>query len=260
MNFDFPGHRSESGLPHGGYMKKDRVFAEKKEKIKPFEFNEQVASVFDDMLTRSVPFYFESITRQAQLCRQFYNDKTLIYDLGCSHGNLGMMICRYFDNKNFKMIGVDNSIPMIKKYGKRLENTKWRENIDLICEPAENIKIINASVVILNLTIQFIAPEKRDDLITGIYNGLVKGGILLLTEKIVHETEVISEIQRKYYTRFKMENGYSKLEISQKRDALEDVLIPETIEVHKHRLTNAGFDFMDVWLKWFNFASFLAIK
>ncbi len=241
-------------------MKKDRVFAQKKNKITAFEFNEQVASVFDDMLSRSVPFYHEGIKRQAQLCKQFYVQKTNIYDLGCSNGNIGMMICNYFGDSDFSMVGVDSSIPMIEKYRKRLRNTKWQENIRLLCEPAENAEIIDASVVILNLTIQFIAPDRRNDLIKKIYKGLVKGGVLLLTEKIIHRKEIISHIQKKYYKKFKRENGYSELEISQKRDALENVLIPETIETHNDRLKNAGFDSFDIWMKWFNFASFIAVK
>ena len=241
-------------------MKKDRVFAKKKNKITAFEFNEEVASVFDDMLARSAPFYLESIKGQAQLCKDFYVKQTNIYDLGCSHGNIGIMICRCFGNSYFSMVGVDYSIPMIEKYRERLRNTKWQEKIKLLCEPAENVDIIDASVVILNLTIQFIAPDRRNDLIQKIYNGLVKGGILLFTEKIVHRKEIIFHIQKEYYKKFKRENGYSELEISQKRDALEDVLIPETIETHKDRLRNAGFDSFDIWMKWFNFASFIAVK
>ncbi len=241
-------------------MKKDRVFAQRKNKITAFEFNEQVASVFDDMLSRSVPFYHECIKRQAQLCKNFYIKKTNIYDLGCSHGNIGIMICRCFGDSDFSMFGVDSSMPMIEKYRKRLENSKWRENIRLLCEPAENVEIIDASVVILNLTIQFIALNRRNDLIKKIYKGLVKGGVLLLTEKIIHKKEVISHIQNQYYKKFKRENGYSELEISQKRDALENVLIPETIETHNDRLKDAGFDSFDIWMKWFNFASFIAVK
>ncbi len=241
-------------------MKKDRVFARKKDKITAFEFNEQVASVFDDMLVRSVPLYNESISRQSEICMDFYNNGTKIYDLGCSHGNLGMMICKKFGKRAFSMIGVDSSQPMIERYEKRLENSPWKDNVQLICELAENIEIINASVVILNLTIQFIAPSKRDNLIKKVYDGLVKGGILLLTEKIINAEKPIFEIQQKFYKKFKMENGYSELEISQKREALEDVLIPDTLEIHENRIKNAGFGFFDVWLKWFNFASFMAIK
>ncbi len=241
-------------------MKKDIVFAKRQNPVEAFEFNDEVTSVFDDMLRRSVPFYMESITRQAQICIQFYKKKTVIYDLGCSNGNLGIMICKSFGKKKFSMIGIDSSCPMIKRYNNRLKGKAYRNNVRLICNPAENIEIINASVVILNLTMQFIDPYERNSVIQNIYNGLVSGGILLLTEKIIHRTKTISDIQQKYYTKFKKENGYSDLEISQKRDALEDILIPETLETHQNRLQRAGFSSFDVWLKWFNFASLIAIK
>jgi len=115
-------------------------------------------------------------------------------------------------------------------------------------------------VIIVNLTMQFIQPGRRDLFIQKLYDGLTRGGILLLSEKIIHQNEMISEIQQDLYKQFKMENGYSELEISRKRDALENILIPETLESHTERLKRAGFDTIDVWLKWFNFASMIAIK
>ncbi|MCP3874323.1 MAG: carboxy-S-adenosyl-L-methionine synthase CmoA [Desulfobacteraceae bacterium] len=241
-------------------MEKDKVFANKKLKVKPFEFNKDVADVFDDMLNRSVPLYDESIKRQSQLAFNYYQTGTHIYDLGCSHGNLGILIANQFKTKSFSMIGVDSSKPMIEKYSNRLERYDNSSQVDLICGYLEDVKIENASVVLINLTLQFIQCEKRDGLIEKIYKGLNPNGILLLTEKIVHEEMEIDEIQRNYYKAFKLENGYSELEISQKRDALEKVLIPDTIETHRNRISKAGFATFDIWLKWFNFASMIALK
>ncbi|MBF0572136.1 MAG: carboxy-S-adenosyl-L-methionine synthase CmoA [Desulfamplus sp.] len=244
-------------------MKKDNIFTFKREPVAAFEFNEEVTSVFDDMIKRSVPLYMESLKRQCQLTERFYKKGTKIYDLGCSHGNLGIMIHEEFKEQPYKMIAVDSSPSMIEKYRNRLEDIcGYREenNISLVCGLAENISISNASVVIVNLTMQFIQPVKRDDFIKEIYNGLIDGGILLLTEKIIHQNKIISDLEQDFYKSFKLENGYSELEISRKRDSLENVLIPETIESHIKRLENSGFNTMDVWLKWFNFASIIAIK
>ncbi len=241
-------------------MEKDRVFAGKKTTVHPFEFNKQVARVFDDMLNRSVPFYNESITRQSQLTRQFYQPGTIIYDLGCSHGNLGMMILSQFHKMPFKMLAVDSSKPMIEKYSKRLEKFDNPSQIELVCGLLEDVLIKNASVVLINLTLQFLNKEKRDNLIKKIYQGLNPNGILILTEKIVHDSNELNNLQTRFYKTFKLENGYSELEISQKRDALEKVLVPDSLEIHKNRILNAGFAEFDIWLKWFNFASMLAIK
>ncbi len=241
-------------------MEKDRVFAKEKQKVKPFEFNREVARVFDDMLHRSVPLYAESIHRQAQLTAHFYQEESRIYDLGCSNGNLGIQVMEQLGGKPFSMVGVDASMPMMEKYFNRLNKREQASKIDLVCGYLENLKIKNASVVLINLTLQFLEMSKREQLIYDIYNGLNPGGILLLTEKTIHPARQLDDLQTMFYMNYKRENGYSELEISQKRDALEKVLIPDTIDTHKNRITRAGFSHFDVWLKWFNFTSMIAIK
>ncbi len=249
-------------------MKKDRVFATKQDPVEPFAFTRQVAQVFDDMLARSVPLYRQGIRLQAKVTRQFYQAGTRIYDLGCSHGNLGMAVMEEFqkdknmlDGADFTIVGVDNSLPMIEAYAKRLEKSdKTSGNIHLVCGGMEDIQIQNASVVIINLTLQFLAPDKRQELIKAIYQGLVPNGILLLTEKTWPGHDTTNELYQHYYEQFKRDNGYSNLEIAQKRNALEKVLIPDTIDTHFQRLCTAGFSLVDVWMKWFYFTSFMAIK
>ncbi|MDD9304313.1 MAG: carboxy-S-adenosyl-L-methionine synthase CmoA [Desulfobacter sp.] len=241
-------------------MEKDTVFAEKKKSITPFCFNEKVAAVFDDMLMRSVPFYSEVLKQQAMMTQRYYVPGTRIYDLGCSHGNLGMRILSLFDAAPFAMTGVDNSYPMIQKYQTRLGTKKNAQSIDLVCGCIEDMKIHNASVVVVNLTLQFLNPEKRNGLIRSIYQGLSPGGVLLLTEKTIHPDPGLKDLELDFYCQFKRENGYSELEISQKRDALEKVLIPESVQIHENRLLSAGFSVFNIWLKWFNFTSMLAIK
>ncbi len=241
-------------------MKKDTLFKEKKDPVPAFEFNENVAQVFDDMITRSVPLYGECVHRQAQLAAQFYQKGTLIYDLGCSHGNFGMTLHTIMTDASFDMMAVDSSQPMLDRYASRLKEKKTASSIFLVCNLVENIAIANASVVVLNLTLQFISPHRRQRMIQTIYDGLCPGGLLLVTEKIVHENNKMDALEQQYYKKFKRENGYSDLEISQKRDALEDVLVPDTLETHRQRLRGAGFVNIDTWLKWFNFAAMLAIK
>lgn len=241
-------------------MEKDRLFAGKKEKKEPFQFNREVADVFDDMLNRSVPFYGESIRRQAEITSEYYQDKSRVYDLGCSNGNLGLLILDRMKNREFTLIGVDSSMPMIEKYAGRLRENHDRKPVRLVCGFLEDVKIQNASVVLINLTLQFIDPQKRDSVLTHIFQGLNPGGILLLTEKTVHGKEEFNDLQTRFYKKFKLENGYSELEISRKREALENVLCPDTVETHEKRLKQAGFESIDLWLKWFNFASFIAVK
>ena len=212
-------------------MGKDKVFAHKITSVKPFEFNTEVAEVFDDMLTRSVPLYKESIRRQAQLAAMFHRPGTRIYDLGCSHGNLGLLVLDRLADKDVLMVGVDNSMPMLEKYSGRLGKTGAAgHNVSLVCASLENVKIENASVVLLNLTLQFVDPGMRDDLIKGIYTGMPGSGILLLTEKIISSDPLWNDIQTQFYKSFKLDNGYSELEISQKRMHLKKCLFQKPLK------------------------------
>lgn len=241
-------------------MPKDKIYADPQETISPFEFNRQVVEVFDDMLGRSVPLYRESILRQAQIAASMHRPGTRIYDLGCSNGNLGMALCREMGERDFELIAVDSSVPMLETFAQRLAEVEGKDRVHLEENDIRQVPLENASIVIINLTLQFLPLPDRDELICNIHQALAPGGVLLLTEKVVHENMQLNDLEQDFYYRFKAENGYSQMEISQKREALENVLVPETLEVHRKRLQQSGFSAIDVWLKWFNFASILALK
>lgn len=241
-------------------MPKDDIFKNPLKPIPQFEFNDQVARVFDDMLERSIPLYREIINRQAQMIKTFYQANTRIFDLGCSNGNLGRKLGEKMRSVPFEMIAVDNSMPMLQRYAKTVKDSPHGNHVDLVLGNIQDIIISRASVVVINFTLQFLPKKDRDALINKIYEGLVPDGILLFSEKVIHPDRDLSDLQTDFYYGFKKENGYSELEISQKREALENFLIPETIENHLTRLNHAGFHQIDIWLKWFNFSSWICVK
>lgn len=243
-------------------MSRDLLYTKPQRPIPPFEFDQKVVDVFDDMIHRSVPGYAEIISKQAQLIRHFYQPKTYIFDLGCSHGNIGLELCKNFAQLDVKMVAADSSIAMLMAYNQRLAalEAHARKRIDLICIDVTNLHLLNASVVVVNFTLQFLPILKRDQLIQDIYTALIPGGILLLSEKVYHPSKPLDILQKEYHHRFKRKNGYTELEISQKREALEEVLIPETVESHEARLSQAGFIHLDIWLKWFSFCSWICLK
>lgn len=240
--------------------REDSIYSQVQNTIAPFEFNDKVVQVFDDMITRSVPLYRESLCRQAQLAAHYYRPNSVLYDLGCSNGNFGMQFMQQMVASPFEMVGIDTSQPMLDQYASRLEKQDNTGTVKLCCQPIERYSFEATAVVVINLTLQFLNPEVRTTLLQRIYDAMLPGGILLLTEKVVHQNHELSQLQQDWYYRFKKENGYSQLEISQKRDALENVLIPETLEQHEARLRQVGFSQIDVWLKWFNFAAMICIK
>ncbi len=241
-------------------MSKDDLFNNNQKPVPPFEFNEKVARVFNDMINRSVPLYPEVIQRQAQLALKYYLPGTKAYDLGCSNGNFCLALLEKTASKPLSVVAVDNSAPMLDLFEKRLKKRGWEKKITMICDSIQTVELLNPSIVVINYTLQFLPMNHRDVLIQKVYNALAPGGILLFSEKVVHSDKTLSDLEVEFYYRFKRENGYSELEISRKREALENVLIPETVDAHHQRLASAGFSRKEIWLKWFNFTSWICQK
>jgi len=238
---------------------KDRIFNTTGE-VAPFEFNETVASVFDDMISRSVPDYREVLVQQARLTEKFYQPGTNIYDLGCSNGNFALALIQQMKQKPFTMTAVDNSAPMIDLFKKKISAFDSHSGITPVLSDIRGVSMTDASVIVASLTLQFIPAADRDSLVKNIYNALLPGGIFLLTEKTVNTDDGFSALQQEFYYRFKEENGYSLLEINRKREALENVLVPETVEAHMRRMRGAGFSAIEIYHKWFHFTSFICRK
>lgn len=235
---------------------KDKVFAKPLTSVKAFEFDEQVAQVFDDMISRSVPGYEVLLRLIALYADIFVTPASTVYDLGCSTGVVSRVIAQQTSGRNCVIQAFDNSPSMIKKCKQAYDN----KDIHWHCADIESIPINNASMVVLNLTLQFIAPERRQDLLKKIYQGLNADGVLVLSEKIVFDDANTQQTMTELYQGFKKIQGYSDLEISQKRTALENVLIPESREWHIQRLQECGFHQVYECFSCLNFVSFLAIK
>lgn len=225
-----------------------------------FEFNQQVAQVFPDMIKRSVPGYQLILSNISKFAKRFGVDNTNCYDLGCSLGAASLALSNGLKAKNVKIIALDNSPAMVDRCRQMLDSFKHTTPIKITLGNLEDIPIENASMVVLNFTLQFIDKSKRQQILDKIYAGLNKHGVLILSEKICFEEQQIEQLITELHHEFKLENGYSQLEISQKRTALEQVLMPESMQQHISRLKQSGFSQVSCWLQHYNFASFIAIK
>jgi len=240
--------------------KMDNLFSGEIEKIVDFRFDEKVANVFEDMLRRSIPGYGTIITITGMFAEKYSKPNTNIYDLGSSLGASALAMQQKINKEGCKIFAVDSSTAMIKRAKEFVDNSKFKVPIELILSDVCDVEIENASVVVLNLTLQFVPPEKREQLISKIYSGLVEGGILILTEKVNFLDPDYNRRQQNNYYNFKSLMGYSMLEISRKRDALENVMILDDEKKHFERLKKAGFGTYDKWFQIFNFVSFIALK
>jgi len=241
------------------HAQRDELFANPQQVV-DFAFTAAVADVFPDMLRRSIPGYETIISQLGVLARHYAQADTCIYDLGCSLGAATLAMATQVQQAGVQYVGVDNSEAMIQRCQQRLSRHLAAERFELVCADMRDLALRPASAVVLNFTLQFIPPEHRQALLTRIYQALVPGGVLILSEKICYADAATQALQTALYWEFKRANGYSELEISQKRSALENVLIPDTLDTHQQRLQQAGFNQASVWFQNFVFASLVAIK
>lgn len=239
---------------------KDTIFSAPIDKIGDFTFDERVAEVFPDMIQRSVPGYSNIISTIGMFTQRFITANSNLYDLGCSLGAATLSMRRYVNQEGCKIIAVDNSPAMVERCKLHINAYRSDTPVDVVEADIRNITIENASVVVLNFTLQFLSPEDRQSLLTNIYSGMNKGGILIISEKYTFDDKAANELLIDLHHDFKRANGYSELEISQKRTAIENVLRSDSIITHKKRLHDIGFSSAEVWYQCFNFGSMFAIK
>ena len=240
--------------------KHDDIYASPLGDLSDFCFDQDVVEVFPDMIKRSVPGYATIVGMIGNLAERYAQTGSNCYDLGCSLGASTLAMRHRIKAANCQIIGVDNSNAMVERCAKVIAADSGELPVELLCSDIQDVDIKNASVVVLNFTLQFIDISERCAILRRIYAGLRSGGVLILSEKVAFDDPPHHDLMIELHHNFKRANGYSDLEIAQKRSAIENVLIPETLEAHRERLKLAGFASSDVWFQCFNFASMIAIK
>ena len=239
---------------------KDKVYSRPLTEIRPFEFDDKVADVFDNMIRRSVPGYESLLELIGVLSGKYGQPDSNCYDLGCSLGATTLQIRRHLQYSSCSVTAVDNSAAMVNRCKKILERDHSSAKVQVKCEDARETEIERASIVALNFTLQFIPPDDRFRLLKKIYDGLNSEGILILSEKVSFDTGDEQSLMTELHHAFKKDQGYSDLEIAQKRTSLENVLVPDTIQTHLARLDACGFREAFVIFRAFNFISILAVR
>jgi len=239
---------------------RDTIYADPLREAGLFTFDDNVARVFPDMIKRSVPGYTTIVAMTGLLAQRYATAGSRLYDLGCSLGASTLAMRQNLRERDCVLVAVDNSAPMLERCRNIIDTDTHETPVELVCADLEDVAIENASVVVLNFTLQFIPVASRNDVISRIYRGLRPGGVMVLSEKVTFEDPHLDALNIDLHHEFKRANGYSELEIAQKRAAIEDVLLPETLAAHKERINLAGFSACDVWFQCFNFASLVALK
>ena len=239
---------------------KDKIYKSKRKLIENFNFGKNTAKVFDDMLDRSVPFYSETQRMICEMVGEFAQKNTRIYDLACSTGTTFVAVDPVVP-EGVTYVGIDSSKEMLDQARKKLSSHHLKHPYELVCaDMNKGVSISNASVVVMNLTLQFVRPLYREKLIKQIAAGMNEGGCLILVEKVLGLNSTLNRMFIKFYYDFKKRNGYSAMEIAQKREALENVLVPYQFDENRELLLKNGFKGCDIFFRWYNFCGILAIK
>lgn len=238
---------------------KDQVYALPRDSIDAFRFDAGVADVFQDMIERSVPGYGLVLQLIGVLAERYATPGSHCYDLGCSLGASTLQLRRHVP-ADCRVIGVDNSEAMVERCRSNIQRDHSAASCEIRHEDLRETRFENASIILLNFTLQFLPDEERPALLQKLYDALLPGGILLLAEKVRFEDSERQLLLTDLHHDFKRHQGYSDLEISQKRAALENVLIPNTFETHADRLQQAGFSTVESAAHCLNFEAILAVK
>ncbi|MEJ8619999.1 carboxy-S-adenosyl-L-methionine synthase CmoA [Helicobacter pylori] len=231
---------------------------------KRFCFDEKVAHVFDDMLERSIPYYYEMLNLGAYFIAQNLKEniypkpfpKPLFYDLGCSTGNFFIALNQQIQ-QDIELVGIDNSMPMLKKAQEKLKDFN---NVRFECMDFLEVEFKEASAFSLLFVLQFVRPMQREMLLKKIYNSLALNGVLLVGEKIMSEDRILDKQMIELYYLYKQNQGYSHNEIAFKREALENVLVPYSLKENIALLESVGFKHVEAVFKWVNFTLLVARK
>ncbi len=243
---------------------RDRIY-DRPQPQQAFAFDERVAAVFPDMIERSVPGYRFVLQTIAQAVPHLVQPHSRLYDLGCSLGAITLAMRAGLDDagaraEGARIVAVDSAQAMIRRAREHIAAFRTTHPIDLICADLRDITIEQASVVVTAYTLQFLPPEERLTVLTRIHDGLLPGGGLILVEKTHEPDPAMQALITELHHDFKRANGYSDLEIAQKRQALENVLRTETVAAHEERLRAAGFASMAIVTRHHGFTAWIALR
>ena len=244
-------------------MSRDDIFTSEEGSSSAFAFDDKVAAVFDDMLNRSVPFYGEQQKLITEIARRFWIPDTPVVDMGCSLGTTLLNIASELKAVE-TFIGFDNSQAMIDKALVNIDKAQESDRIQLrladLNASLDDVELENASVVTICWTLQFIRPLQRDRLIKKIYDSMADGGVLITTEKVLTNDSNMNRFFIDFYYDYKRRHGYSEEEITRKREALENILIPYRVDENVELFRRNGFQIVETFFQWYNFAGFLCVK
>lgn len=248
-------------LPQFGKLpsEPDKLFLDAGQAPQEFRFDDAVARVFPDMLRRSIPGYSTLLQLIGVLARQVVKSDTYVYDLGCSLGAVTLSVRHALGDRKANLVALDNSPAMVERCQELINADNGACPVDVILGDITALELQQSSLVVLNFTLQFAPPATRFQILKRISEALVPGGALILSEKTTSTEPRLNAFFTETHDAFRESNGYSRMEMSRKREALEQVLVPDSAEHHLAQLKAVGLEPVE-WFRCLHFVSWVATK
>jgi len=157
---------------------KDKIFSKQIEK--KFEFDEAVASVFDDMLHRSIPYYETNSALIIELICKRQAKGLKVLDLGSSTAKFLLALHAKMQTK-MELKGIDNSQAMIERARRKID--AFGANITIEKGDILQYPYANEDIIVANYTLQFIRPIQRLKLIEKIAQNLNEKGVFFFQKR-----------------------------------------------------------------------------
>lgn len=242
-----------------GGVPTDDIFAAS-QRPADFTFDQRTVGVFDDMVNRSVPFYGEIQRMTTELAADFAVPGSTLYDFGCSTATT-MLALENSVAPDVRFVGFDNSEEMLGRARQKLAAVPSPRPREVrFLDLHEPFAIEDGSVAVMLFTLQFVRPLHRERVIRSVASGLRHDGALILVEKVIESDTLFNRLFIDHYYGMKRRHGYSEMEISQKREALENVLIPYRLDENRTLLLENGFTQVQEFFRWYNFVGLVAVR
>jgi tRNA (cmo5U34)-methyltransferase len=244
-----------------------------------WQFDDEVARVFDNMLQRSIPDYETMREMVTELGAQFIEYYSNVLDIGTSRGDqIARFLSKGYEDQverileddvpgieGAEYIGIEISDPMIEAASRRFDGVNnvaiikhdIREGLPINkwLDPGDRLSLVTAV-----LTMIFVPVEARYRVLSDIHRHLETDGALIMVEKVIGEGPAMDELLVGQYQAFKARQGYTDEDIERKRLSLEGVLVPLQLSSHVANLKAVGFTHVDTFWRCLNFVGIIAVK
>lgn len=181
--------------------------------------SDDVARHFNTHIKEQLPWYDMLTKAVGLIARHYIQHAGVVYDLGCSTGNISRELAEVMQHRQAKLLAIDNS-PAMKEF--------FSGSGEFVLADVESYDYKPFDLAILYLILQFVSMEHRKPLLERLTAQCKPGGAIIIVDKYLSETDsaYIQTIKRRITLLGKTISGTSPSEIIEKELSLSGVQRP----------------------------------